>query len=299
MGFSVVTTVLSPASSFNLTDLATAKDELSIRTNDTTNDTWLARALRQVSVAIANHTKRVFVPELVQDAFDIQQDPYPAQTPGGFAQLQLTRWPVLAVASVSQTLAPGTTQPLVEGKDYRVDPASGQLLRMNSFTGVGTIWEAMPVTVQYLAGFGALVSEAQVVPAVSPWQITAEQVGAFSCDQSVIYSEGAPMARVTAGPTPGQYSVADGIYTFNAADGDAAVVLSYAVLAVPDDLVDVALRLITARFMSRGRDPSIVQQDTPGIGLQRFWFGGAPGQTGPFPPDIEAALDFYCMPVVA
>jgi hypothetical protein len=80
------------------------------------------------------HCNRVFVPELVRDQFDIQQDPYPYQTPGGFAQLQLSRWPVIGGVSVVQTLASGaspSTQLLIEGKDYRLDAAAGQLLRLN------------------------------------------------------------------------------------------------------------------------------------------------------------------------
>lgn len=299
MGYSVATTVLSPAASFGLTDLATARDELSIKANDTTKDIWLGRAIRQVSAAIASHTKRAFAPEVVQDTFDVDQDAYPYQTPGGFAQLQLSRWPVLAVLSVVQTLSLGTTEGLIEGRDFRVDPASGQLLRLSRWTGVGTSWDAIPVTVQYVAGFGALVEEADAVPTASPYQITPAPPAPFSCDVSVSYADGAALERVVGSPTQGQYRVAAGSYSFNAADAGAAVAISYATFVVPDDLIDVALRLVTARYTSRGRDPSVVQQETPGVGMQRFWFGGAPGQKGPFPPDIEGALESYCMPVVA
>lgn len=299
MGFSLVTQVLAPAASYNLTDLVTVKDELGIAANDTSNDVWLARAIRQVSSAIATYTKRVLVPEHVQDVFDIQQDPYPYQTPGGFALLELARWPVLGVSAVAQTIAKGTTQALTEGTDFRVDPDSGQLLRLNSFTGVGGAWEAIPVAVTYMAGYGAVIVEDQAVPGTGPYLVTVSQAAAFSCDQSVTYADGTALARVSANPAAGQYSVAAGVYTFNAADAGRSMSLSYGAAAIPDDLVDIALRLITARYAAKGRDPSLVQQETPGVGVQRFWFGGAPGQKGPFAPDIEGALEPYCMPVVA
>lgn len=298
MAYSAVTTVLAAAASSSLTDLATVKDELSIDEANTSDDAWLGRAIRQVSMAIANHTKRVFPPELVQDAFDVQQDAYPYQTPGGFAQLELTRWPVLTVLSVVQTLGPGSTQALTEGTDFRLDPATGRLLRLNAFTGTGSLWEALPVTVQYVAGYGATLQEVHPVP-VSPHQVTVSQAATFSCDQQVNYANGAALLRVAAAPAQGQYSVAAGIYTFNVADVGQSLTFAYATFSTPDDLVEVALRLITSRYKSKDRDPALVQQDTPGVGTQRWWFGGAPGQKGPFPPDIEASLDAYRMPVVA
>lgn len=295
MGYSIVTTVLSAAASYDLTDLATAKDELSL--SGTSSDTWLSRAVSQVSRAMATHTKRVFAPEVVQDAFDIQQDLYPYQTPGGLAELTLSRWPVLAVISVAQTLAPGTMQMLTEGTDFRIDSETGRLIRINPFTGSGSTWEAAPVTVIYLAGFGAQVTETHTVPA-TPYKVTVSGAASFSCDQSVKYASGTALTRVTGSPTAGQYSVSAGVYTFAAADTGQSLSFAYGIRNIPDDLVEICLRLVTARYHSKDRDPSLVQRETPGVGMERWWFGGAPGQSGPFPPDIEAALDPYRMPVL-
>ena len=61
MGFSAITTVISPAANYDLTDLASAKVELGITT--TTDDAWLAKAVSQVSRAISTETRRVLVPE--------------------------------------------------------------------------------------------------------------------------------------------------------------------------------------------------------------------------------------------
>lgn len=297
MGFSVATTVIAAAVNQDLTDLATVKDELEIKTADGTKDTWLKRAITSVSAAIANECERTFAPECVSDTFDIDQDAYPYQTPGGFAQLQLTRWPVLAILSVLQKPTCGQPVPLTEGVDFRTNPATGELLRLNPFTGTGSSWEAAPVTVTYVAGYGVAIAEEHAVPA-APYQVTVSQSAAFSCDQAVIDASGAALKRVAANPAAGQYSVAAGVYAFNQADTAAALTFSYGVKAIPADLVDICLQLISGRYAARGRDPALVQRETPGVGMERWWFGGAPGQKGAFPPDIEAALDRYNMPVV-
>lgn len=296
MAVEIITTVLVPASAtapagpYDLTNLATAKDELSVASNDASNDSFLSRAITQTSVSIANHCNRVFAVEAIQDQVFIQQDPYPWQVPGGVFALQLSRWPfvnssvvqfvgnthgtitvdgiastagivagtlvfaadgsipsgtsVISVATNSVTLSQpaqsSTTglsmntglqviqqtsanlfQTLVAGKDFTIDPKSGWLIRLDSFTGVAVKWEAEPVTVQYQAGF----------------------------------------------PT------------------------------IPDDLVDACLRLVTARFRARGRDPMIVQQDQPQLGTTRYWVGNTPGQTGAFAPEILDIIDNYRTPV--
>ena len=299
MGYSVVTTTLAKAASYDLTDLATAKVELQIAEADTSDDAWLGQAITQVSRSIARYTKRHFAPEALQDVFDLEQDAYPAQTPGGFPQLVLSRWPVLQVSSVLQTLAPGTTQSLLAGQDFRLDPETGRLLRLSPWTGVGTTWEAVPVTVQYVAGYGELVQETGAVPPAAPYQVTVGRAAGFSCDAGVTYAGGAPLGRVAANPAAGQYSVQAGVYSFSAADAGAGIALAYAVADIPPDLVEACLELVTTRYDAKDRDSALIQQDTPGIGTQRWWIGGTPGQKGPFPPDIAAALDEYRMPTVA
>jgi hypothetical protein len=302
MGYSVVTTVLAPAATYNLTDLPTAKVELSIGPADSSNDAWLTQAIAQVSASIQRHCKRVFAPEYVQDVFDIEQDPYPYQTPGGFAQLALSRWPVLAVVSVVQTLAAGATptlQTLVLGRDFRVDAKTGRLQRLNQFTGTVTLWEAIPVTVTYSAGHGALVQETGAVPAEGPYQVTVSQAATFACDQQVSYASGAALVPVAANPAQGQYSVnpATGVYAFNAADAGQTLTFAYCTLNITADLVEICLKLITARFRGRARDPAMVEETTPDVGTRRWWFDTS--QKGVFPPDIQDALEDYRVPTLA
>lgn len=293
-GNSLIMTVLSAAATYDLTTLTTVRDELALKPADTANDTWLSRAITQVSKSIMTEANRVFAPEYVQDAFDVPRARY--QIPNGAAELQLSRWPILSVTSVVQTSDTAVT--LVEGVDFRVDYATGALYRLDATTDTIMAWEALPVTVKYSAGYGAAVSEAHSVPGTGPYTVTVAKADSFSCDQTVSYASGTVLTPVTASPAQGQYTVSKGVYIFNAADAGQALTFVYCTAQIPDDIVDATLQLVTARFRAKGRDPALVQRETPGVGSERFWFGGAPGQTGPFPPDIEALVDNYRVPVV-
>lgn len=301
-GIEVISTVLASAASYDLTDLATVKDELSLQSVDTSNDTWLGRAISQVSKVVMSATNRVFAPEYVQDNFDINRNRY--QLPMGTWELQLSRWPILAVSSVVQTVDLGgspATQTLVAGTDFEIDYANGRLLRLNSNTGRVMGWEAFQTVVKYTAGYGAAVSETHSVPAnPGPYTVTVAGAATFSCDQTVAYaSSGVLLTPIASGtPAAGQYTVALGVYTFAAADAGQSLNFAYCTESIPLDLVDAALRTVTVRFKAKGRDPSLVQRETPGIGTERFWFGPVPGQYGAFPPDIDAMLERYRVPQV-
>lgn len=68
---------------------------------------------------------------------------------------------------------------------------------------------------------------------------------------------------------------------------------------MPPDLEDACLRLVTARFKARGRDPMLKSEGEPGLGQQQYWVGPTPGQDGALPPEIEALVDPYRVPVTA
>lgn len=67
------------------------------------------------------------------------------------------------------------------------------------------------------------------VPAASPYTITVAPAssGVWAQDLGVRYASGAPLTRVAASPTQGQYTVAAGVYTFAAADEGAQVFIDY------------------------------------------------------------------------
>lgn len=77
---------------------------------------------------------------------------------------------------------------------------------------------------------GFAYAEAGAVPAVSTYTITVANAANFLADYGVAYVANAiPFTKVTSAPAIGQYSVNEttGVYTFNASDANAAVLLSY------------------------------------------------------------------------
>ena len=285
--------VTTPSASYALVDLATVKDELSI--TDNSKDAALTRNIASVSQIISNYCSSPFAPFAVEgmsDSFQFGRDSFPGIRFAGADRIALTRCPVLAIASVTQTLSDGTTVTLAAGTDFLSDPAKGELLRLDQHGRI-TRWEACPLAVSYIAGFGALVaSEARTVPAMAPYIITVAGAAGFAFDQGAAYAGGAPLRPVVSDPAVGQYMVSStGTYGFSAADAGAAVTLAYAANQIPADLVSHCLEIITARWASRGRDPALVQRETPGLGIEKFWFGSEPGQDGELPPRIQAALD--------
>lgn len=226
MSVRIVSTVLTPASSYDLTILANIKDDLAIPSTDTSSDATLARFITEQSALVAQYCNRVFPIETVQDVITPDRDPYPYQVTGMQSELQLSRWPVVSVASVTDQVAVGVANTLDEGSDFITDLERGWLTKLDPNTGYPTSWSPDRYTVQYTAGY------------------------------------------------------------FEAGSG-----------SPPADLEMAVLRLVTARFKARGRDPFLRSQGEPGVGQEQYWIGALPGQTGPFPPDIAAVLEKYRVPL--
>lgn len=71
-------------------------------------------------------------------------------------------------------------------------------------------------------------NETGTVPAVSTYTVTVANSATFDSDLGVILvSTGLHMKKVASAPATGEYSVAAGVYTFNAAQASAAVLISY------------------------------------------------------------------------
>ncbi|HTS92237.1 MAG TPA: hypothetical protein VMG55_09575 [Stellaceae bacterium] len=73
------------------------------------------------------------------------------------------------------------------------------------------------------------LTEAQSVPASTPFTVTVANAATFAIDLGVVYAAtGLPLAKVASAPALGQYAVsAAGVYTFAAADTGAAVLVTY------------------------------------------------------------------------
>ena len=147
-----ITSVLEAADSYDLVTLDEVKDDLNVAT--TTDDAYLQRRITELSSAAQQYMNRVLPIESVRDQFWAQRDPYPWQLPGGNMPLQLSRWPIVSIASVVEN---GIA--LIEDEDYVVDAVRGQLTRMFSIDPYPTRWTTLPITVEYSAGFDPIPPE--------------------------------------------------------------------------------------------------------------------------------------------
>lgn len=145
-----ILTVTMPATDYDLTTLANVKAELNI-TNGA-SDTVLGRYISSASQAAMQYCSRVFAVESLSEQF------LPGRsTPmirSVVQPLQLSRWPLTAVASVTEN-----TVLLAVGTDYLVDPASGQLSRISSNAGFDRPWHTLPLTILYSAGYAEIPAD--------------------------------------------------------------------------------------------------------------------------------------------
>ena len=104
--------------------------------------------------------------------------------------------------------------------------ASGKakMARVSGLAFNNLFFGASLIAGQLATAFG----EAQSVPASTPFTVSVTNAGQWQDDCGVVYAaSGLPLAKVASAAAAGQYSVAAGVYTFNASDAGAAVLISY------------------------------------------------------------------------
>lgn len=141
-----ILTVTTAASSYDLTTLANVKAELNI--TDGASDAVLQRYISGASRAAMQYCNRVFAVEAVSEQFLAGHAGRLMR--GGVNPLQLARWPLVTVASVTENAVL-----LVLATDYLVDPATGQLTRVDS-SSYPQRWQPLPLTVAYSAGYATI-----------------------------------------------------------------------------------------------------------------------------------------------
>lgn len=146
MSFRAISTVVTAATSYDLTTLAIVKDELAVTTG--ASDATLQRYLTWASLALAQEVNRVFPVETVKD--EIWPDRPGSPISGGFEALQLSRWPVVSVASITED---GTA--LVDGTDFRTDNAKGQVYRLDD-SGRLRRWPTCPIVATFNGGYSPI-----------------------------------------------------------------------------------------------------------------------------------------------
>lgn len=153
MSVRVITTVVTPAGSYDLTSRTNVKAELSI--TDTASDSIIDRYITSASAAISQYCNRVFPVETVKDEFWPEREFYAYQIPGTVPSMQLTRWPTGTVTSITEN---GNI--LVGGTDFRIDPANGSLIRLDGML-YPTKWCAWPIVAIYAGGFAATPADVE------------------------------------------------------------------------------------------------------------------------------------------
>lgn len=149
-----IVTVLNAASSYDLVDLNTVKDELGI--TDTTNDAKLARWITATSKRFANVCNIVFPEENIAEVFRHRHGYAPmlwGRDGHTGSPLVLSRRPVTLISSVTEDTTTLTTD------DYEANPKAALLYRLG---GAGrSHWRGRAVTVVYSAGFYPIPEDVQ------------------------------------------------------------------------------------------------------------------------------------------
>lgn len=210
--------------------------------NSATNDALIQRLINSASQVVLNYVQRG---TMYKRAVSAVKDGLGGNT------IVLGNWPVASVSSVNVdgiTIQPAANS---QSSGYMLEGWNGappgfcQLLTLigGCFTR-GT----QNVSVSYLSGF-FVPAEIATVPATGPYTITSLQAhGPWMRDEGVTLANGTPLVAVTGAPAAGQYSVAaaTGIYTFNAAQANASVSISYSY--VPADIEQAVIEIVAERY---------------------------------------------------
>lgn len=143
-----ITTVTGAATYTDLTTVANVKLMLGI--TDASKDAVLALLIRQVSAAIENRCERQFALRTYQTIYRRGDGISPVSATLDKAPLVVPRWPIVSIASVTESDGVTTTT-LVAGTDYEVDARLGLLFRLAST--IPARWVAQTITVTYDAGY--------------------------------------------------------------------------------------------------------------------------------------------------
>jgi hypothetical protein len=152
-----LSTVTAAASSYNLVEIADLKTRLDV--SGTIYDAYFALAIGDASTAAIAFMNNPIVVETLSDQIWPWRDSRLGAVRNREPTLQLKRWPIVAVASVVETIA-GVATTLVAGTDYVVEPAKGWLTRLDPH-GSPRNWNADPVVVAYSAGYATVPSDIQ------------------------------------------------------------------------------------------------------------------------------------------
>jgi hypothetical protein len=257
-----------------LTSLANVKEYAELGLNDYT---LLNKLIARTSALILNYINR---PSLYQATRTDYYDGY-----GGNRQI-LKVWPVLSVSSLSVNgiSIPPSLTPM--GHGFFLEPADTEppgnqqslILRGHKlYPGTANI------QVTYTTGY-VVQNEVQTVPSIGEHCVTPfAPYGSWMDDSGVAYADGTALTKVTGTPAAGQYSIANGIYSFSPSDAGVAVSLSYSY--VPRDIEQACIEWVLERYSYKTR----MSQTTKSLGGQETMGFRIDG----IPPFVKEVLQPY------
>ncbi len=214
----------------DLTTVAAVKAFLSITVS--TQDALIASLIPRNSRQIENYTQREF-PAVTRTEQKLNGT--------GSATLVLPDGPVLEVTylEVDGVEIPASTSSTTYG--YQYDDFAIYL--------IGAIFPRgrRNVTVSYSAGYED--SETAYIPSANTPTITPTTGGRAETNISVTDANGTVYSEVANGPVAGQYSFADGVYTFNASDANTSVTLAYR--PIPAPVEQTAIEMVATDMKQR------------------------------------------------
>ena len=147
-----ILTVVSPASSYDLIDLETVKDELGIPPEDTTYDARLQRWITATSQRFSNVCGVVFPEEDLSEVFRLIGQWWGLSSPYGIP-LRLRRRPITFITGVLE----GNAELLPDA--FEANMPGGLLFRLMG--DVRGHWHGPSVTIRYSAGYYPIPADVQ------------------------------------------------------------------------------------------------------------------------------------------
>jgi hypothetical protein len=121
MTVEVISTVVSGVSSYDLVDLSTVKDELEIDASDSSRDTIIQRYIGQVSTSIRSRIATGCSTSRRSATKFISSRTLPVHGAGRGPVLQLSRWPVTRLASVTLASRTAARRRSPTGTDFKIN----------------------------------------------------------------------------------------------------------------------------------------------------------------------------------
>lgn len=226
-----------------LTTLERVRNWVGVSTNN--DDVFLSRLIDEISRFILSYIQR---PSLYLNVFTDVHDGT------GVRRQMLRHWPVQSVTSVTVDTIAVPAFSGMPGMGYVLEPWDGMPPgRPQLVSLVGYCYERgfSNVSIVYSAGF-SVTAEPHTVPAGGTYAVAVNApYGSFGADQGVTYASGVALVNVAANPSAGQYSFAEGIYSFSSMDANASVLISYSY--VPADIEHACIELVGERYRYRNR----------------------------------------------